>query len=140
MVFKSFLLVWLVVLLVYGRPPRSALLYTRFPYTTLFQFVTVQPVGDGGADRLGLGSVSGFRCAHRTAVLGRTDQPLQLQLRAVEPCQRRDRHVAAAVQRAVHRALGLDAGAGRRVVERRAKRDGARIVVAAFDQIGRAHV
>src|SRR3546814_8085345 len=58
--------------------------------------------------------------------------PLQLQLRAVEPCQRRDRHVAAAVQRAVHRALGLDAGAGMRVVEHRAKRDGARIVVAAF--------
>src|SRR3546814_15048871 len=60
--------------------------------------------------------------------------PLQLQLRAVEPCQRRDRHVAAAVQRAVHRALGLDAGAGMRVVEHRAKRDGARIVVAAFDR------
>ena len=57
------------------------------------QLALQHEVAEAGEVRLEhrLRRVAGFLGAHRTAVLGRTDQPLQLQPLAVEPCERRDR-------------------------------------------------
>ena len=62
------------------------------------------------AERVGI--VAAGLAAYRAAILGRADLADQVQAAFDVVRERRDRHLAAAVQRAVHRALGLDAGAG----------------------------
>ena len=56
--------------------------------------------------------------AHDAPVVRRSHQPLQMQRRPRAAREGRHRHVATAVQRAVHRALGFDAFARGRIVER----------------------